>query len=243
VAETIVIEERFNGPPHSGHGGYTSGILARLIDGPAEATLRAPPPLGRPLTVERRKDDSFALVDDETLVAEGRSVSEVDVEVPEPVSLGDAERASARYIGFERHIFDTCFVCGPAREDALGVFAGPVEGGGRLVASLWTPRAWTADESGRVRPEFVWSALDCPTYFALCLDGTQPLSMLGRLTAELTGPVEAGAPHVVTAWPIAKEGRKHHAGSAIFSADGRQLAVARALLIETPEQVRGAVAN
>ena len=33
------------------------------------------------------------------------------------------------------------------------------------------------------------------------------------------------------AWPIEFDGRKHHAGAAVLSADGDVLAVARALLI------------
>ena len=44
--------------------------------------------------------------------------------------------------------------------------------------------------------------------------------------------MKAGTDHVVVAWPIATEGRKRHAGSAVLSADGEQLAVAQALLIE-----------
>ncbi|MGA8219242.1 MAG: hypothetical protein WB771_11805 [Solirubrobacterales bacterium] len=38
------------------------------------------------------------------------------------------------------------------------------------------------------------------------------------------------------AWPIGADGRKRHAGSAVLSADGEYLAVARALLIEPREQ-------
>ena len=41
----------------------------------------------------------------------------------------------------------------------------------------------------------------------------------------------AGEEHVVMAWPIERDGRKHHAGAAVLSADGDVLAVARALLI------------
>jgi hypothetical protein len=73
--------------------------------------------------------------------------------------------------------------------------------------------------------------LDCPTYFALYPDSL-PMSVLAQLTARIDAPVIAGEDHVVMAWPIGKEGRKHHAGSAVLSADGRVLAVARALLIQ-----------
>jgi hypothetical protein len=52
------------------------------------------------------------------------------------------------------------------------------------------------------------------------------------MTAGVEAPVAAGEEHVVVAWPIATEGRKRHAGAAVMSADGRPLAVARALMIE-----------
>jgi hypothetical protein len=78
----------------------------------------------------------------------------------------------------------------------------------------------------------VWAVLDCPTYFATCLDGERPRSVLAQLSAELLEPVSAGRAHVVTAWPISKEGRKHTAGSAIFTDRGELAAVAEALMIE-----------
>ena len=57
-----------------------------------------------------------------------------------------------------------------------------------------------------MRPEFVWAALDCPTYFACHLEGELTLSMLVRQRAEMLGPVSAGEEHVVMAWPIEQEG-------------------------------------
>jgi hypothetical protein len=202
------IDERFNGPLGIGQGGYVSGLVAGLIGDPAEVTLRSPVPLLRALDVERRDDGSVVLLDGERLIAEGRGMNALDLEVPERVEPPAAERASALYIGFEDHMFDTCFVCGPAREDSFRVFAGPVEGR-ELVASPWVPSPEFADGAGKVRPEFVWAVLDCPTYFATCLDGKRPRSMLARLSAELLTPVPADRRHVVTAWPISKEGRKH----------------------------------
>src|SRR5438552_14612416 len=43
---SVVIERRFCGPPNSANGGYVCGLLAAHIDGNAEITLLAPPPLG-----------------------------------------------------------------------------------------------------------------------------------------------------------------------------------------------------
>ena len=231
VAEFAPIDERFNGPPGIGQGGYVSGLLANVIGDSAEVTLRSPAPLQRALDLEHRDDGSVGLLDGEALVAEGRGVDALELEAPQPLESSAAESASARYIGFEDHMFDTCFVCGPARKDSFRVFAGPVEGR-ELVASPWLPRREFADRSGEIRPEFVWAVLDCPTYFATCLDGTRPRSMLARLSAELLEPVSAERRYVVMAWPISRRDRKHIAGSAIFTARGELVAQAWALMIE-----------
>jgi hypothetical protein len=188
-------------------------------------------PLETPLDVVRASDGSVRVLDGEALIAEARREPAFEAEPPDPVSPPVARRATARYRGLADGVFSRCFVCGRAREDSLGVFAGAVEGR-RLVASPWTPPDWTAGADGRVLPEFVWAVLDCPTYFALYMEGDLPLSVLARLTARIDAPIAAGQEHVVIAWPIGTEGRKHHAGSAVLSADGAALAVARALLIE-----------
>jgi hypothetical protein len=230
--ETVSVPRRFNGPLESGHGGYSSAVIARFVEGPAEVTLRNPVPLDTPLEV-KGEDGSVRVVDDETLVAEASPIPELELEVPEPVGVEDAWAAKARYRGATDDLFSHCFVCGRAREDALGVFAGTVEGRS-LVASPWTPPPWTAGESGEVMPEFIWAVMDCPTYFAVYPD-RRPLSFLGRMTARLDAPVAAGEEHVVIAWPISADGRKHQAGAAVLSAEGEVLAVARVLMIEPRE--------
>lgn len=232
LKRSVSIASRFNGPLETGNGGYCSGVLAGFLsEGPAEVSLRRPIPLETPLAVEREDGRDVRLFDGETLVAEARSVPSVDAEVPAPVDSREARRATARYSGRSDGLFSRCFVCGRARKDALGVFAGAVEGR-RLVASPWTPPAWTADATGSVLSEFAWAVLDCPTYFALYADTELPLSVLARLTARIDAPIAAGQEHVVMAWPIDVDGRKHHAGSAILAPDGEVLAVGRALLIE-----------
>jgi hypothetical protein len=234
VPESLSIPRRFNGPLDSGNGGYCSGVVAGLVDGPAEVSLRRPVPLDTKLDVVRESDGSLRVLDCEALVAEARSAPELEVEVPSPVSLHDARRAAARYRGSPDGVFSRCFVCGLAREDALGVFAGEVEGR-QLVASPWTPSSLTADGAGRALPEFVWAVLDCPTYFALYMHGELPMSVLAQITARIDAPVIVGEEYVVMAWPIGADGRKRNAGSAVLSPDGEALAVARALLIEPRE--------
>jgi hypothetical protein len=231
VSHTISVPSRFNGPLTSGHGGYCSGVIAGFVEGPAEVTLRSPVPLDTPLDVVRENGGAVRVLEGDTLVAEARSVPELTLEVPEPVDVDEARQAKSRYRGKPDDLFGRCFVCGRGREDALGVFAGTVEGR-EVVASPWTPPEWTADDSGEVLPEFIWAVLDCPTYFAVYNGPEFPVSFLGRLTARIEAPVAVGEEHVVIAWPIGTDGRKRKAGASVLSPEGTPLAVARALMIE-----------
>ncbi len=237
MAETLSVPRRFNGPLESGHGGYCSAVLAAFVDGPAEVTLRSPVPLETALDVVRGDDGTVRVAEGETLVAEAAPTPELDLEVPDRVSVEEARAAKARYRGSTEGLFSHCFVCGPGREDALGVFAGEVEDR-EVVASTWTPPEWTADDAGAVLPEFIWAVMDCPTYFAAYREGAMPMSFLGRMAARIDAPVLAGEEHVVMAWPISRDGRKQDAGAAVISSEGEVQAVARALMIE-PREAHG----
>lgn len=230
TADSILVPSRFNGPLESGQGGYSAGVVGELLDGPAQVTLRSPVPLDAELAVARETDGSLRVLDGDALIVEARVEPAFGVEAPPPVTVEDARHASAGYRGTADGKFGHCFVCGLARADAFGVFAGAVEGR-ELVASPWTPPSWTAGEDGHVRPEFVWAVLDCPTYFAVYPDEL-PMSVLAQLTARVDAPVRVGQEHVVMAWPLEVDGRKRFAGAALLSGDGEVLAVARALMIE-----------
>src|SRR3954449_7919450 len=165
MSESLAIPSQFNGPLESGNGGYCSGVVAGLLDaGAAEVSLRRPVPLDSRLDVAREADGSVRILDGEALVAEAHPAPDFDAEVPAPVSPHEARLASGRYRGSSDGPFSRCFVCGRARADAFGVFAGAVDAR-QLVASPWTPGSWTADAAGAVLPEFVWAVLDCPTFF------------------------------------------------------------------------------
>ena len=163
MTETIMIAHAFNGPPDSGQGGYTAGLLANVLgSSDVEVTLRKPPPLGTPMTVQR-EGDAVHLLDGDTLVAEALR-SNVETTLPDPVSFADAEIAARGFPGFKEHIFPTCLVCGPDRPDGDGLrlFAGPVAGRD-LWATPWITSSALAADDGNVRREFVWAALDCPS--------------------------------------------------------------------------------
>lgn len=224
--ETAIIASRFNGPPNSGNGGYTCGILGSLIGDCAEVTLRKPPPLDTELTVEH-VDGDWTLSDGESIVATGRE-ADLQLDVPPPPAFEAAEAAEPNYIGFHEHPFPTCFVCGPDREpgDGLRLFTGKVDGRD-IVATHWTPGDDVAGKYGQVQVRVLWGALDCPTYFGGALAGYDKMAVLGRLTAKLIEPVRVGQPHIVVAWPLEDEDKRWNGGSAIFTADGTLCAYAR----------------
>ena len=50
----MIVPGRYNGPPESANGGYACGLVAGLLGGVVEVTLRLPPPLDRELGVVRQ---------------------------------------------------------------------------------------------------------------------------------------------------------------------------------------------
>ena len=231
--QTIVIQRRFHGPPESGHGGYTCGLLAREIKGAAHVSLRSPPPLELPLTLERDDGRRLLLRDGETIIADAETAT-LKLDPPPHVELADARAASSRCAGFFHHPFPTCFGCGPSRpeRDGLRLFPGQVQGRD-IVACAWRPDPTFADASGNVRPEFVWAALDCPTAFACDLDGT-PI-VLARLTGRIDKAPRAGEQFVIAAWRIGGDGHKQRSACAISTADGETLAASKALWVALRE--------
>jgi hypothetical protein len=238
MAEVVSIPRCFNGPLDSGQGGYSAGVVASFVDGPAEVSLRRPVPLDTALRVVRDDDGSVRLLDGDELVADGRPAPGFEIDVPEPVGVEAAREATTRYLGEAEGGFSRCFVCGRARDDGFHVSPGEVTGR-RVMASPWTPPAWAANEGGAVRLEFVWAALDCPASFGTLLNEGASMGVLARFSARIDAPVRTGREHVVIGWPAGAEGRKTHAGSAVLSAGGEVLAAAGALLI-TPRDQREA---
>ena len=228
ATEEVVIAPQFNGPPHSANGGYAAGLVAERVGPAAEVRLHRPPPLGVPLTRRRSADGTVELLRGDALVATGIA-GRPDVDVPAAPDVATAVAASAGYRGHDpdQHPWPSCYVCGPHRDDGLRVFAGPL-GSGPVIAGTWNPRREHAYRSV-VMPRFVWAALDCPSGFATMPPGEQVV--LASMTLALRTTVLAGRPHVVTAWPLGSEGRKHRAAAALHDARGRLVASATALWI------------
>lgn len=221
MSEQIVIGTRFNGPPESGNGGYTAGLVAAALRNDATdtvVTLRQPPPLATPLRVDVT-EAQVAVYDGDLLIAEG-APAVLDEPAVAPVTLTEAAAAAEAYAGFSDHPFPTCYVCGPGREDGLGIFPGP-HAPGRTAAP------WQVPED--VTTATVWGALDCPGGWSIIGPG-RPY-VLGRMTARVLAMPPSGSQCVVTGAVGEVEGRKATVRSAVYTDTGELLAQARAIWI------------
>jgi hypothetical protein len=244
----VVIKNRFCGPPRSANGGYVCGLLAACIDGSAEVTLLAPPPLDQRLDIVAG-EHGIELRKEETILAIARGVR---VDVPEIPLVGfpqaqDAIRRSR--CDESRHPLPMCFVCGPARGDGDGlrIIPGPLpsrpghETG--TLAAPWVPYANLARKDGAVSAEFIWAALDCPTGYAavgarhLGMTGAETI-LLGRMSARIERRPHPGDRCIIVAWPTGRDGRKLFANSALLNADGETLAIARATWLLVDRRVQ-----
>ncbi len=224
---------RFNGPPHSAIGGYAAGRFAALVDGPVRGSLRTPPPMDVALDVVE-VDGGVDVLHDTVVVGQVRTTDPVAAAVGHTPDVDTARAAMARFPAMHDHPFATCFVCGPRRPDGdgLDLFPGPVADGAdvNLHATAWTPAPDLGDDV--VAEEFVWAALDCPSYFG-GTDGRP--GVLASLAVTTHAPVPIGEDAVVTGWRDAIDGRKIRSGSAVVSAAGEVLAVGEALWIALDE--------
>lgn len=245
---TMTIPRRFRGPPNSGNGGYVCGLLARNIPGAAQVALRAPPPLDTDLDVVEAAPGQWELRHGATLVATGRATA-LDPSRVERASFEEAVAAEKRTpVRPHEHLLPTCFVCGPQRApgDGLRLSAGPLAPGASASPSTfavpWVPDPTLAAGDGRVAPEFVWAALDCPTGYVFFLDygtgGFKALPiLLGTLSARIDGRPRPGERCVITSWEVAREGRRLTADAAFFGEQGNLLAVARAVWVTVNRDV------
>lgn len=218
----MVIPGRFNGPPTSGNGGYSAGLVASHVDGylvGARVRLHRPPPLDTELSVQHEDGVRVLHGDDVIATAQRDSVGEVVA----PVSHAEAVSASKAYYGFVEHPFPTCFVCGPERQDGLRIFPGRMPDG-RTAAPFEVPED--------VSPAMVWASLDCPSGWAVPLE-SRPY-VLGEIAVRVDALPEPGDTCVVVAERTGEDGRKGFARSTLYSPTGAVLATARATWVALP---------
>ncbi|HEY8543895.1 MAG TPA: hypothetical protein VIL36_02565 [Acidimicrobiales bacterium] len=252
AAVDVTIGRRFNGPPGSGNGGYSAGLVARALGGglgdagPVQVTLRRPPPIDRPLRLAVTEGDAGGrqarLLDGDDLVADAVPATLAGAApLPDPIGIDEAEKLAAAFDADDyraHHPFPTCFTCGPDRApgDGLRLFPGAVAPG--LVAWPWRPDASTAgDDDGLVAPELVWAALDCPS--GLCWFHERPPvgpHVLGRMTAAVHRRPAVGEPLVASGFLVEVAGRKRQTGSVVWDAAGAVVAESRTTWIGLDEE-------
>ena len=111
----------------------------------------------------------------------------------------------------------------------MRIFAGPIPEL-EIVAAPWVPESSLDRGDGKVRPEFMSAALDCPGYYAVAPDDR--MLLLAEVTAHVDRLVHVGSSCTIVGWAIGSSGRKHEAGTAIFDGKGVLCGKARALWIE-----------
>jgi hypothetical protein len=231
--QNLTIEARYCGPPGCAHGGYLAGTLANHSDRQLRVRLLQPTPLQRALQLQSGEDGSVELRDGERVLVHGVPEKQaLQLAVPKPPDRMQAIAASRRFLGFQHHAFPDCFVCGTARArgDGLRIFAGSVDDSITQVAAPWTPDASIAESDGKVRPEFIAAALDCPGYFAARSDGVPML--LGEFTVHIDRRVHVDETCILVGWRLSAQGRKYRVATALFDEDGELCARAVGLWIE-----------
>ncbi|MGV9678266.1 hypothetical protein ACWDSJ_23570 [Nocardia sp. NPDC003482] len=238
----VVIDAAFNGPPNSAHGGYACATFARATEStaPVTVTLLRPPPLNTPMTLTGGGRGWLVHADDALIAtaAPAPAASSALLDPPPPVDAATAA-AATRAFAPRAHPFPTCFVCGHDRPDGSGLrlAPGPVPERPNTAACQWVPPG----APGRpVSAELIWSALDCPGGWVR--DPAAAPAVLTRMAAEITGPVEAGRPHIVVAALRREQGRTRTVGTAVYAAEpgsvSRPLAAATAIWTLLAEPTR-----
>ena len=227
---TLTVAAQYCGPRTSANGGYFAGLMAAQAPHGLAVRLLRPPPLDTEMTVLDLPDGKLEVRLGELLIAEA-APAKLELTVPDPPGYLEVIDASRSYSGFTAHRFPTCFVCGPqrARGDGMRIFAGPIPLRD-VVAAPWMPDASLDRGDGKVRPEFMSAALDCPGYFSICSDDR--MLLLGQLTSRIDRLVHIGEACSVVGWQLGGSGRKFEAGTAIFDGDGELCGRARAVWIE-----------
>lgn len=223
----LTIAKRFCGPPNSGNGGYTAGLIAANVPFFPEVTLRLPPPLDTAMLLDYNEKNATLQLDGQ-LVAEAKVV-DFQLSTPKAISYSAAVKASEGIKHFQQTALPTCFVCGSARAKGDGLKLHPGAVNKTTVAAPWIPFAELGDDKEVIKTEYIWSVLDCPGAWAV--QDESEMFLLGRMAAKEIIPIKVGQKYIVQGWVIGREGRKIWSGTAIYNEDGQVCAKAKATWI------------
>ena len=226
---SVTVPAIYKGPPDIANGGYVCSLFAPYIDGVIDVIIKRPTPLDRALQICADGDGAYYLMDGDQMIISAKP-GVLDLPLPDAPSYEEAVGAARASLALKptpythvtgRGIHPICFCCGADVPDGNGLKIHP----GRvldanIVAAPWTPSLEHGDEQGYVRPELIWTVLDCPGAYALWeLTDAKP-GFLGRLIGQIEKPLRCNEPCVVVAWPTGNEGRKLYTGTVLFDAKG-----------------------
>lgn len=231
TGDTIRIGDWFQGPTNSGQGGWTAqrflAAIARHADRPMTAAIKTAIPLDVDLTVVPHADRWELVAPDSTVVMVASEWEPAFADTP-PVTVDAARAARRRFLDtVDEHPVPSCFSCGQLPE-SMGVHAGPLDDGTDRFATDWTVPDWAVDERGDVDPGALWAAIDCCAAWWVGWSRERRVALTVQYAVEQLHPLEPGGSYALVGWggdhDAEWDGRKRHAASAAFDADGRCVA-------------------
>lgn len=242
----ITIPAQFNGPAASGNGGYVSGILAEAFDDTSavKVDLKSPPLLDHAFAFDKSDDGNRAtLMEGEQVICKAEVTTLDMADMPAMPRLDQVTAAHNNPIKNVFPVLDKCFVCGTDRDDptmqggGLHVHAGPVDGREGEIACFWDLSDQWSDDEGNMLPRYIWSALDCPGYYA-CAPGMPVL--LGSMTTQIYKKLPAGGRAIIHGWTknigdVSE--RKRLCGTALYTMDGTLIAASEAVWVIVPQSL------
>lgn len=216
----------FQGPTGNGQGGWTAHRFASRFDQPVTIALRAPVPLDTDLTVvEPLRDDTvWSLTAPDGTVVMRAERWEPRFADTAAVSIDDATSGRSRFSDLVvEHPVPHCFSCG-IQPDSMRTHAGPLDVDGHRFATDWTVPEWAIDRRGAVDHGALWAALDCTAAWWVAYSRERRTAFTVQYAAEVSHPIDPACTYALVGWSgehdPAWDGRKRHAASAAFAADG-----------------------
>lgn len=239
LRQEIIIEKHFEGPTNITQGGYISGLMAQHLEtDTVEVTMRNPTSMGKPLILDTSMSDRVLLYDGDKLLNEAIP-GELDLDIPEPISLEEAKKASLKHV--IEMPFPNCFGCGSGRseDEGLHLRSGPVEGR-NMVAVDWVPlaKAVGAKEGEPVPEPIAWASMECPIAKAMQYGGMRnpdEMALLGRMTTKVNALPKVGEQCFFVGWLIGRSGRKIELGGTMHNERGEVLMMTKLLFITLKE--------
>ncbi len=219
--DPIRIGRWFQGPTGRGQGGWTAQRFAERVDRPVSIALRAAVPLDTDLHVRAVGEQWELVAGPDTTIMHASELATGFADTP-AVSIEEAAAARARFGELvDDHPVPFCFSCG-LQHDSMRVHAGPL--GDDRFATEWTVPEWATRPDGRVDHGALWAAIDCCAAWWVGYSRRSRTAFTAQYAVEVLHPLEPGATYALVGWSgdhgAEWDGRKRHAASAAFHADG-----------------------